>query len=247
MRLALALGGLLVLCVSGCNDGDGAARQVPAPPGPAPSYKPAGGSLRYLALGDSYTKGEGVADAERWPVQLAAHLRAAGLDVADPQVIAETGWRTDHLDAAITRAAPQGPFQLVSLLIGVNNQYQGRSAEAYRGDFEALLRRAVDLAGGEPSRVLVLSIPDWGATPFGQAQGAPPGPAIDRFNAVNRELSQKAGVRYVDVTPASRAAAQDSDLTIGDDLHPSGKMYAMWVDLALPEATRAMNGSTAAR
>ena len=245
MRLALAIGGMLIFCVYGCNDRDRAGG--PQAAAPTPAHTPTGGSLRYMALGDSYTKGEGVEPAERWPVQLATRLRAAGLDVADPQIIAETGWRTDDLNAAITRVAPKGPFQLVSLLIGVNNQYQGRTAEAYRGEFDALLRRAIDLAGGEPSRVLVLSIPDWGATPFGQSQSNPPGPAIDRFNAVNLEMSRKAGVRYVDVTPASRAAATDPTLTIGDDLHPSGKMYATWVDLALPEATQALKGSTVTR
>src|SRR5688500_9149098 len=156
MMWPLALCGLLVLCLCGCNDRDRAA--TPSAPAAAPTTLPAakGGSLRYLALGDSYTKGEGVPAAQRWPVQLAAKLRAAGLDVADPQIIAETGWRTDDLDAGITEANPQGPFDLVSLLIGVNNQFQGRTVEAYRGEFDALLRRAIDLAGGEASRVVVL-------------------------------------------------------------------------------------------
>ena len=250
MRFRPVLCGLLMLVLSACDRGDGHTTGGPAPvaaasmPAGAPlPAAPVGGALRYLALGDSYTKGEGVAPAERWPVQLAAGLRATGLDVGDPQVVAETGWRTDDLAAGIDRADPRGPFQLVSLLIGVNDQHQGRSVESYRAGFEALLRRAVALAGGEPSRVLVLSIPDWGATPMGQIHDAAGiGAAIDRFNAVNRELSRKAGVRYVDVTPLSRTAAADPALTVQDELHPSGRMYAKFVQLALPAARDALGG-----
>ena len=245
MMWPLAFCGLLVLCLCGCNDRDRAA--TPSAPAAAPAASPAatGGSLRYLALGDSYTKGEDVPAAERWPVQLAAKLRAAGLDVGDPEIIAETGWRTDDLDAGITQANPQGPFQLVSLLIGVNNQFQGRTVEAYRGEFDALLRRAIELAGGEASRVIVLSIPDWGATPYGQLQDAAEvARAIDRFNAVNRELSRRAGVRYVDVTLVSRTAVNDPELTARDDLHPSGKLYAAWVELALPAAAEALSAKS---
>ena len=201
------------------------------------------GARRFLSLGDSYTIGESVGADERWPVQLVARLREAGLDVSDPEIIARTGWRTDDLDAAITRANPQGPYPLVSLLIGVNNQYQGRSVDAYRVEFPALLQRAIGFAGGDPSHVIVLSIPDWGATPFG-SRAEPAGIArqIDAFNAVNREESRKAGVRYVDVTPVSRLAPRQPDLVADDGLHPSGKMYARWVDLALPEAKAALAG-----
>ncbi|WP_282298557.1 GDSL-type esterase/lipase family protein, partial [Stenotrophomonas sp. PS02289] len=123
-------------------------------------------ALRYLALGDSYTIGEGVAEQGRWPVQLSAALRAAGVDIADPQIIATTGWTTDELDAGIDAAAPQGPFDLVTLLIGVNNQYRGRSVDEYRTQFSALLQRALGFAGQRAQRVLVLAIPDWGVTPF---------------------------------------------------------------------------------
>jgi lysophospholipase L1-like esterase len=202
---------------------------------------PTGGSLRYLALGDSYTIGESVADDQRWPVQLAARLREAGLDVADPEIIARTGWRTDDLERAITAENPQGTYALVSLLIGVNNQYQGRTAEAYAPDFAALLARAIGFAGGEASRVIVLSIPDWGATPFGRSSDpARVAQQIDTFNTINRAASQKAGVHYVDVTPVSRLAPQQPDLIAGDGLHPSGKMYAEWVKLALPAAREAL-------
>lgn len=193
--------------------------------------------VTYLALGDSYTIGESVAEAERWPVQLAARLRAAGLAVADPQIIARTGWTTGELAARIAQENITGPFDLVSLLIGVNNQYRGLSLGEYRQAFVGLLETAVALAGGEAGRVLVLSIPDWGVTPFAAKMGRDPGQVaaeIDAFNAVNRAESAKRGVAYVDVTPISRQAATDPALLADDGLHPSGKMYAAWVELALP-------------
>jgi lysophospholipase L1-like esterase len=119
----------------------------------------------------------------------------------------------------------------------VNNQYQGRSAEEYRGEFAALLRRAVGFADGDPSRVIVLSIPDWGATPFAQGSDRDRiAREIDAFNEVNREESKQAGVRYVDVTPVSRRAREEPELIAADGLHPSGKMYERWVELALPVA-----------
>jgi lysophospholipase L1-like esterase len=254
MDVQWLLAAVVLTCVvaAGCNDGDG--RALPPPPTnepgapPAPVTPPVVGTLRYLALGDSYTKGESVPPAERWPVQLVARLRAAGLDVADPQIIAETGWRTDDLDAGINAAAPTGPFDLVSLLIGVNNQFQNRSVGQYRVEFEALLRRAVALVDGDPSRVLVLSIPDYGATPYGQLNDpAAIAAGVEQFNAVNRELSRAAGVRYVDITPGSKLAATDPNLTAPDDLHPSGKMYATWADLALPAAQAALAQPTTGR
>lgn len=248
VRLKLALVALAFLCLIGCGGGDEGERANSPPAAtadPPPARVPQGGTLRFLALGDSYTKGEGVTAGERWPVQLAAKLRDAGLDVADPLIIAETGWRTDDLNAGIDGASPKGPFHLVALLIGVNNQFQGHSAAAYRGEFDTLLRRAVALAGGEPSRVLVFSIPDYGATPYGRMSD-PAGIAagVKQFNAVNHELSKNAGVRYVDLVPVSRTAASDPDLTARDDLHPSGKMYAAWVELALPEAKAALGRRT---
>jgi lysophospholipase L1-like esterase len=196
--------------------------------------------MRFLALGDSYTIGEGVAPAERWPVQLAALLRAAGLHVADPTLVAVTGWTTDELWSGIDRANLAGPFDLVSLLIGVNNQYRGWDLGQYREQFAALLGRAIGFAGGEPGRVLALSIPDWSVTPFAASRDrAAIAAAIDRFNAVNRAEAVRAGVSYVDVTPISRRAAADPSLLAGDGLHPSGKMYAEWARLALPPARAA--------
>lgn len=197
--------------------------------------------MRYLALGDSYTIGESVAEAERWPVQLATRLRATGLPLDPPQIIARTGWTTDELKTAIERQNPQEPFELVSLLIGVNNQYRGRASVEYRTQFRALLQTAVMLAGGKPGHVLVLSIPDWGVTPFGQGNDRQKiATEIDEFNAINRAETLRAGAHYVDVTPISRQAASDITLIAEDGLHPSGKMYELWVKLVEPIALAAL-------
>ncbi len=194
-------------------------------------------AFRFLALGDSYTIGEAVPESERWPVQLANGLRAHGIDVDGPEIIAKTGWTTDELNAAIDAANPRGPFDLVTLLIGVNNQFRGRDAEQYRGEFAALLQRATGFAGGDAKRVIVVSIPDWGVMPFAEGRDrAAIGLAIDRYNAVNREETLRAGARYVDITPISRRAASDPSLAASDGLHPSGAMYRAWVELVLPEA-----------
>jgi len=197
--------------------------------------------MRYLALGDSYTIGESVSTKERWPVQLAALLRQRGIDLGEPQIIARTGWTTDELSDAMDLSRPIGPFALVSLLIGVNNQYRRRPLDEYREQFVALLLRAIDLAGGEGGRVLVLSIPDWGVTPFAKGQDrAAIGSAIDDFNHINAQETQRLGARYVDVTPESRQATSDPTLIAPDGLHPSAKMYAGWAQLALPAACLAL-------
>lgn len=199
--------------------------------------------MQFLALGDSYTIGESVAPEERWPVQLGALLRAEGLNVGDPTILATTGWTTDELSAAIDRANPQGAFDLVSLLIGVNNQYRGRGQDEYREQFAALLQRAIGFAGGNPARVLVLSIPDWGVTPFAARLERDPAAVaadIDAFNAINRAETERPGAHYVDVTSFSREAAHDPSLLADDGLHPSGRMYVEWARLALPAAREAL-------
>jgi len=198
-------------------------------------------ALSYLALGDSYTIGEAVAVAGRWPHQLAAALRAQGVDLADPQTIATTGWTTDELDAGIDAAAPQGPFDVVSLLIGVNNQYRGRPLDEYRQQFAALLERAIGFAGGDAGRVLVLSFPDWGATPFGAGSGrdlARIEIETDEFNAAAEVISTHRGVAFVDITDISRAHGGDPAMIADDGLHPSAAMYALWAARALPVAAQ---------
>jgi lysophospholipase L1-like esterase len=199
--------------------------------------------VRYLALGDSYTIGEGVEPEDGWPVRLAALLLLEGITVTDSEIVASTGWTTDELEAGIDRAGLRGTYDLVSLLVGVNDQYRGGGVEEYRSRFRAVLRRAASLAGGEAGRVVVLSIPDWGATPFAEGrERARITAEIDRFNAVNRAETDSAGARYVDVTGVSRRAAssRSESLVAPDGLHPSGAMYAEWARLVLPQALAAL-------
>ena len=184
---------------------------------------------RYLALGDSYTIGQSVPREDSFPAQLSKLLAKDGAEFGDPQIIAQTGWTTGDLSAGIGRADPKGPFDLVTLLIGVNNQFQGGSTDNYRSEFEDLLARAIKFAGDDASKVIVVSIPDYSVTPFGQRMNpAKIAAAIDRFNAINKEAAEKAGAKYVDVTPESRDAAKNSELIAGDGLHPSKTMYAQW-------------------
>lgn len=193
-------------------------------------------SLQYLALGDSYTIGESVAESERFPNQLESMLADEGLTV-EVTIIARTGWTTDELWQGIQAQTVSPPYDMVSLLIGVNNQYRGRSLEEYREGFVFLLNKAIEYAGGDVNRVIVFSIPDWGVTPFAAGRDAAQiASEIDAFNQINLEETQKAGAHYVNVTPVSRKAKEDPALIAGDGLHPSGKMYAEWAKSALPIA-----------
>ena len=196
-------------------------------------------SIRYLALGDSYTIGESVPEDERWPNQLAALLKAEGKGSVEVTIIARTGWTTSELWQGIQTQGVNPPYDMVSLLIGVNNQYRGNDINEYRDEFIFLLGKAIEYAGGDAGRVFVVSIPDWGVTPF--AAGRDAGQVareIDAFNAVNFEEARAAGVAYVDVTPVSRRPVSDPSLIAGDGLHPSGTMYTEWANLALPIALK---------
>ncbi len=200
-------------------------------------------ALTYLALGDSYTIGEGIDENGRWPVQLAQALRDEAIDVAPPRIIAKTGWTTDELAAAIDAVEPLGEFDFVTLLIGVNNQYRGRALGEYRTQFAALLERAIGFARGNAGRVLVLSIPDWGVTPFAIAQQRDAtriARELDAFNAAARETCTTRDVAFVDIAPASRARGGEVDMLADDGLHPSAAMYALWTHAALPAAKAAL-------
>ena len=201
---------------------------------------------RFLALGDSYTIGEAVAPAERWPAQLAARLRAEGVALGAPEIVAVTGWTTDELDAGIDDAVREGrvagPYDLVTLLVGVNDQYRGRDAEGYRARLRALLGRAVGFAADRPERVVLVSIPDWGATPFVREDergrsAEQVAREIDAFNAVGRDEAGRAGVAWADITPLSRTQGA---LVAPDGLHPSGDAYTAWTDRLLPVARAAL-------
>jgi lysophospholipase L1-like esterase len=200
-----------------------------------------GRGTRFLALGDSYTIGESVAAGERWPVQLAAKLREARVAIDDPTIIARTGWTTDELSGAIDAARPVGPFDLVTLLVGVNDQYRGRPVTAFERPFGALLARAIAFAAGRADRVIAISIPDWGVTPFaaGRDRGAIAA-EIDAYNAVVQRAARIGRTHHIDVTAISRRAATEPGLLAGDGLHPSGRMYAEWVGVLLPVARTAL-------
>jgi lysophospholipase L1-like esterase len=210
-------------------------------------FRPQKAAPSYLALGDSYTIGESVEDSERYPVQ-ALHQLFPG---SRPEIIATTGWTTGNLLDALTAANPSPGYQAVSLLIGVNNQYQGRSQTEYREQFTALLKAAIRLAGNRPGHVLVLSIPDYSVTPFARGSNTAPvgqGPVrtntpvgqspvrtnrfiaaqIDSFNAINYRIASEFGANYLDVTTESRKALVDPGLIAADGLHFSGKEYAIW-------------------
>jgi lysophospholipase L1-like esterase len=191
--------------------------------------------LSYLALGDSYTIGESVAEQERWPMQLIAKLNERGKAYDTPKIIATTGWRTDDLSNAIWKENLKPGYDLVSLLIGVNNQYQGKSIEAYQPEFEELLSTAIRLAGGDKARVFVVSIPDYGYTPFGKSKQPEITKALDKFNYASKEISAKMGVRYVNITDISRKGFEDPQLVASDGLHPSGKQYGLWVERIIKE------------
>ena len=193
---------------------------------------------RLLALGDSYTIGEGVAAPQTWPFRLA---RALGLQA--PDVVARTGWSADELLAALDEAALSPPYALVGVLVGVNDQYRGREVAEHLPHFNVLLSRAVAFADGDPARVFVVSIPDWGVTPFatGDARGAPAIAAgIDGYNAAQRELCALRGIAWIDVTVASRALGDDPAMLVGDGLHPSALQYATWLEAIAPAARRCL-------
>jgi len=183
----------------------------------------------YLALGDSYTIGEGVPVYDNFPYQTVQLLRKAGYSVHAPEIVAKTGWTTDELQVGISATKLLPGYDIVSLLIGVNNQYRGRSLEEYTQQFEALLQQAIQFCVNKQAAVFVVSIPDWGVTPY--AEGRNPSVIaheIDSFNAVNKMITEKHKAHYIDITPGSRLAADDFSLVTVDGLHPSGKEYTKW-------------------
>ena len=199
-------------------------------------------SVSYLALGDSYTIGQSIPQADSFPYQLTALLTSASFKVSAPQIIAVTGWTTDDLIDAISKSSIRSnQFDFVTLLIGVNDQYQGLSQSNYRIKFAQVLQTAISFAKGDSTRVFVLSIPDYGVTPFANKDDSVIGPEIDQFNAINKQISLAAGVNYLDITAISREAAVDPTLIAPDGLHPSAKMYALWMNLLEPMVATRLN------
>lgn len=268
-RIHLAGANLLLLSwlLLGCapRPGNDATPTSPATPSPAqdiPTVAPTatpnpcagwpGRDTRprtFLALGDSYTIGEGVSEAERWPVQLVEKLRQDGIPMAEPTIVAATGWTTSQLRSRLNQLTTLRPsYDLVTLLIGVNNQFRGGNETSYQTEFNSLLRHALQLAGSR-QRVLVLSIPDYSVTPFAAARSRDgryqreTSQAIDRFNTINRAEAARYGVTYIDITPLSRQAAGNAALLAADGLHPAGTMYAQWVTLIQPAACQALRAT----
>ena len=193
-------------------------------------------AISYLTLGDSYTVGESVPLYENFPYQLVQQLRKKGLQVSAPEIVAKTGWTTDELMSSISQTQFLPSYDFVTLLIGVNNQYRGRSIEEYAVQFETLLKKGITFAKNKPSKVIVVSIPDWGATPFAKDRDTKKiATEIDAFNAVNKRIALQYKVHYADITPGSRDALNDKDLVAKDGLHPSGKEYAKWAEKIIQE------------
>lgn len=199
---------------------------------------------RWLALGDSYTSAEGVAETDGWSARAAATLAADGTPVVVER-IARTGWSCDELAAGIDAAAPQGPYRLVTLLVGVNDQYRGHPLDHYRPRYARLLQRALAFADRQAERVLALSIPDWGVTPFARAGGHDPAAIARALDAYNIEASRQcldAGVAFVDLTTCSRSLGDGPGMLANDGLHPGPAQHAAWAALALPALRRALAG-----
>ena len=187
--------------------------------------------FKYLALGDSYTIGESVPLEKNFPHQVVGLLRKEKVNIEDPAIVAKTGWTTDELQDQLSRVRLAVPFDFVTLLIGVNNQYRGRSEKEYAQQFEELLQQAIGYAADKPNHVIVLSIPDWGVTPFAKDRDKNIiAKEIDAFNAINKKMAKKYNVHYVDITPFTREAANDKRLVADDGLHPSAKDYARWAE-----------------
>lgn len=191
--------------------------------------------IRFLALGDSYTIGQSVATNERWPVQLADKLADSGYNVSDLKIIAKTGWTTSELADGIQSENPQGPYDLVGLLIGVNNQYRRLDTAEYRKEFKSLLDAAIEFGGGDSANVMVISIPDYSVMPFAEKlDTARIAREIDIFNSINLQESMRAEVYYINITPISRLARENENFIANDGLHPSGQMYYQWAKLIYP-------------
>ena len=222
MRLLLYL---LVFVTSSCNKQ--ISDTMPAPTAPKKYY--------YLALGDSYTIGEKVAPPDNFPSQLSVLMSNDTVDFQPARIVAKTGWTTDELEAGIIAADQQQPlrnsYDFVTLLIGVNNQYRGRTVDNYKPEFEELLKKAIRYAGNKADHVAVLSIPDWGVTPFANGRDrAQIAAEIDAYNVANKQITQLYNVHYINITPWTREAANDLSLLATDGLHPSAKEYRRWAE-----------------
>ena len=230
LSLNLSLLFLFLILLTGCNSKIDPSETLDPEP------------MSYLALGDSYTIGTGIAEHNNYPNQLTDTLSAKGYLIDTTAVIATNGWTTTDLLNGIEKADPISDYDLVSLLIGVNNQYQGLDIELYQTEFMELLGQAISYAGGDTSKVVVLSIPNYGVTPFGKSRN----PVVIRqelemYNSMAEQFASDYGIPFIDVTGISELAENDTTLLAPDNLHPSAKMYAMWVEEMLPIISLKLN------
>ncbi len=192
-------------------------------------------NITYLAIGDSYTIGEQVMARDNFPNQVYSLMKKEYSDFTEPRIIAKTGWTTEELEDGIKAANKAEPMQnsydFVSLLIGVNNQFRVRTVESYNPEFEKLLNKAILFAGNNADHVVVVSIPDWGVTPFAEGRNRKQiADEIDAYNLAAKEICNNYSVHYIDITPWTREAANDNSLLAADGLHPSGKEYKRWAE-----------------
>ena len=193
----------------------------------------------YLALGDSYTIGEGVPLYQSFPYQVVNMLRTRRFNFCAPEIIACTGWTTLELANQLLETPLASPYDFVTLLIGVNNQYRNLPVKEYRKDFDFLLKKAIENAGGKAGNLVVLSIPDWGVTPFAKGKDIEKiAKEIDAFNVINKTLTVDYKAQYIDVTTASRDLMWQSNFVVEDDLHPSAEVYADWAKLVVATIVR---------
>jgi lysophospholipase L1-like esterase len=228
MRLVLVVFGLLLFMMS-CSSSSEALKPDESEISDSPD------NLSYLALGDSYTIGESIAEDLRWPVQLVNQLRNKGLEINAPRIIAKTGWTTDNLLNAIDANLGNERYDLVSVLIGVNNQYQNKSIIDYEADLKTIFTEAIQASKTGKEGVFVVSIPDYGATPFGASNAEEIGKEIAEFNDVLKKVSNQFDLSFFNITPISKMAKSDRSLVVKNGLLPSGKMYTLWVDLFFDE------------
>ena len=219
----IALLTIAIISIFACN----VSRDVPV--GPQMDFS-------YLALGDSYTIGEGVGINESWPVQLVNRLNERGHKVASPKIVARTGWTTRNLITNFeSEIDVHRDFHLVSILIGVNNQYQKRTLSEFEVELREIFRKAITHSKLQEKGVFALSIPDYGVTPFGSNNADSIAVQINRFNEIVRIVAAENNVAYYNITPISREAAVNRNLIAGDSLHPSALMYRRWVDEIIDE------------
>jgi lysophospholipase L1-like esterase len=232
----------VILASFGCNKEQTTALPT-NPPVMTDTTKPVltGPTLKYLALGDSYTIGQSVTAEARFPAQTVQILKSSNINITTTDYIAVTGWTTTNLMSAITSQNPAANYDIVTLLIGVNDQYQHLDTAGYRTRFTQLLNKAVTLAANRVSRVIVLSIPDYSATPFvGASDKARVSMEIDAFNAINKQITIANNIAYLDITPSTRQAQNDQTLVAIDNLHPSGTEYRKWAVMLAPIIQKAL-------